>query len=101
MIFINGFVWVEHQIIVDSVDAFFSGRRVVVIMELPHGHVQIIQPSDEIIPEGSVPFSVGIHPFLIIVLLQFFQKVEQLVEIHMHKRSDFFGICDNGCWIDG
>ncbi len=91
MVFVDGLVRVEHQIIVDTIDAFFAGSWVIIIMELGHCHIQIVQPSDEVVAEGFVPFTVRIHPFLVVVLLQFFQKVEQVIEIH--------GLLDVGCWM--
>lgn len=82
MVLVHGLVRVEHQIVVDAVDALLARSGVIIVMELCHGHVKVIQPHYKIVPEGSVPFSVCIHPFLIVVLLQFFQKMEQVFKIH-------------------
>ncbi len=91
MVFINGLMGMEHQIVVDAVDALFARGGIIIPVQAGQGGVKLIQPGDEFVPDRFVPFPVGVHPWLVVVLVKFLQKVEQLAKIHFkidcHRRA--------------
>ncbi len=82
MIFVDRFVRVKHQIVINPIDAFLSRSIVILIIDSGQLGVHSIEPSYKTVAHLLVPFAVVVHPFFVVVLLEFFQEVDKMGKVH-------------------